>query len=152
MKRLFALFIMLFALVSLSFAQRAFVQYGTYEASDTVSVQSFSAPYSTIFSHVGYDSIKFWISASDSVNLFIDRANIEPTGYGTKLATGSWTTLDSLTGTTNNGTGYGTGNLVSSTVWKGLDAWNYSYRLRFRSTGNGATGGSYRIGWLLKKR
>ena len=148
MKRLFALFFVMFLAVSMSYSQRTWVKSGTYEASDTVDV---TQNYNTTFSHIGYDSIKFWISATDSVSVFIDRVPVEPTTIATKYAYGSWAVVDSLSGTTNNGTGYGTGNLVVSTVWKGLDVWNYRYRLRFRSTLNGATGGSYRFGWYLKK-
>ena len=55
---------------------------------------------------------KCWISATDSVSVFIDRVPVEPTTIAAKYAYGSWAVVDSLSGTTNNGTGYGTGNLV----------------------------------------
>lgn len=151
MKRLIFLFAMFVALSATALSQRAYVMYGTYEASDTTTVTNNVARNATLFSHVGFDSIGFWISASDSVSVYVDRMTSEPTGQGDPYAKGSWATVDSLSGTTNNGTGSGYGNLVYSTALKSCTPWNYYYRLRFKSTGNGASGGSFRFGWLLKK-
>lgn len=151
MKRFIFLFAMLIALSAIALSQRAYVMYGTYEASDTITVTNNVAKNATLFAHVGFDSIGFWISASDSVFVYIDRMSSEPTGQGTPYAKGSWTAIDSLSGTTDGGSGSGYGNLVYSTALKSCTPWNYYYRLRFKSTGNGATGGSFRFGWNLKK-
>jgi hypothetical protein len=148
MKKIMILALMLLA--TALFAQRSYVKSGTYTAGDTISITS-TGNVSGSYSHVGYDSIKYWLAASDSVSVFVDRISKDPT-LGT-TAMGSWTVIDSLVGTTNNGTGTGYGNLILSTLWKaatGTTGWNYGYRIRVRATGNPATSGTYKFGWLCK--
>jgi hypothetical protein len=146
-------FVLMFALMLMSviaFAQRSYVKSGTYVASDTVTITS-AGNVSGSYSHVAYDSIKYWIAASDSVALYVDRISMDPS-LGT-TAKGSWTCIDSLIGTTNNGTTTGYGNLVLSANWhtaSRVTAWNYGYRLRFYAAGNAALGGTYKFGWLCK--
>jgi len=145
------IFIMLLMTV-MAFAQktRTYVKYGTYTAGDTISVNS-SGNVSGSYSHVGSDSIKFWIAASDSISTFIDRITKDPAN-GT-IAMGSWAVVDSLVGTTDGGTTTGYGNLILSSVWKsttGVTGWNYGYRIRIRATGNSWVGGTYKFGWLCK--
>jgi len=143
------IFILMLLVVS-AFSQRSYVKTGTYTAGDTINITS-TGNVSGSYSHVAFDSIKFWIVASDSINTFIDRITKDPSNGTTAM--GSWAVVDSLTGTTNNGTGTGYGNLVLSTSWlatTGVTAWNYGYRLRIRAAGNPAVSGTYKFGWLCK--
>lgn len=152
MKRfIFLIFAMFVVSAMTAFSQRSYVMYGTYEASDTTTVINNKGRGAILFSHVGYDSIGFWISASDSVSVYVDRMPSEATPEGIPYAKGSWATVDSLVGTTNNGTVSGYGNLINSTAFKSCTPWNYYYRLRFKSSGNAAAGGNFRFGWYLKK-
>jgi hypothetical protein len=149
MKKVIVFILMLFAVSA--FAQRSYVKSGTYLAMDTVVITS-TGNVSGSYSHVGYDSIKYWVAASDSVAVYVDRITMDPSLNNT--AKGSWALIDSLKGTTNNGTTTGFGNLVLSSYWlpaTGVTGWNYGYRLRFLVAGNATLGGTYRWGWLLKK-
>jgi len=149
MKKIMIFILMLMAVMA--FAQRTYVKSGTYLDMDTVTITSVGNV-SGSYSHVGYDSIKYWIAASDSVAVYVDRISMDPSLANT--AKGSWALVDSLKGTTNNGTTTGFGNLVLSANWlttTGVTGWNYGYRLRFLLAGNAALGGTYKFGWLCKK-
>lgn len=143
MKKIFVLFAILLGVNA--YAQRDILYTGNYKNSDTIVI-------TTVYNHTQFDSIKFFVVSNDSVSLFIDRCDVDPYLGAQKLAYGSWTTVDSLSGFVNNGTGYGTGNLLVSSAWKPISIWNNMYRLRFKSVGNAAKNGTMRFGVYMKKR
>lgn len=118
-------------------------KYGGKSTADTVSIP--------IMGVNSIDSLIFYGSFADSAKVVIDYRVRNGT-----LAIGSWTTIDSLTGTTNNGSTAPYGNLITSSKRMGARstflAPQIEFRIRFPVAGNTTISKSYSFGIIISRR